>query len=438
MKNILAGIASVLLLTAVTPLSAGDLWGGSFSKLNSRIIRSIAIAPHDQSMVMVGNKGPSAGAAQVFASSDGGVSWRFLNDGKPLTANATDVQAVAFVSPTVMLAGTWKHGLYRSDNTGAGFARVSNLPAKDIRSISVLGSGRILVATGANGIWKSDDAGLNWSATSQSSGFFWSLTSNDASSLLAASPGSGLYRSTDAGDSWTRINDTEGLYEATSTGNLIAAAGEKGLLISQDAGSTWSSVAGVEGVRLSSVQVDKNNGNTLLASSWTDGVIEYSVNDKSISRYVQGLPTLHVRQTDRGLLLGSWGKGLHVLPQSSRTDYLVAAARAADLSVVTTLLSEGAEADSFDKNRNTALIFAGRDGHIDIAKLLLRNGADVNWIDGEGVTALILAAFKNHPEMVRLLLDNGADKSVVDNFGRTAIQYAQRRGESDAIAKMLK
>ena len=438
MKNILAGIASFLLLATVHPLSAAELWGGSFSKLNSRIIRSLAVAPHDQSLIMVGNKGPSAGAAQLFASNDGGVSWRFLNAGKPLAGDATDVQAVAFVSPTVMLAGTWKHGLYRSDNAGATFGRVKQLPSKDIRSISVLNTGRILVATGANGIWKSDDAGLNWSATSQSSGFFWSITSNDASSLLAASPGSGLYRSTDAGNNWTLIHATKGLYEATSSASLIAAAGENGLLISKDAGSSWSTAASVSGVRLSSIQVDRNNASNLLIGSWTDGVLKYSLKDKSISRYVQGLPALHIRQTDRGLLVGSWGKGLYVLPQSSQTEHLVAAARASDLSVVTRLLSEGARPDSFDKNRNTALIFAGRDGLVDIANLLLQNGADVNWIDGEGVTALILAAFKNHPEMVRLLLANGADKSIVDNFGRTAIDYALQRGATDAIAKMLK
>ena len=146
------------------------------------------------------------------------------------------------------------------------------------------------------------------------------------------------------------------------------------------------------------------------------------------TQYAAGTPVLHVRESGSAIVAGSWGKGLSVLPRSSQTPYLVVGAQAADNVVVSELLADGADANSFDNNRNTALIYAGRDGHLDMARTLLRNGADVNWIDGEGVTPLILASFKNHPDMVRLLLENLADKRIVDSFGKTAIDYALARG----------
>ncbi len=430
------------LLTAVafaftvgSELAANELWGGSFSKLKSRVIRSIAIAPHDQSLIVVGNKGPAAGDAKLFASSNAGVSWQFLNGGKPLSANATDVQAVAVVSPSILLAGTWKHGLYRSQNAGQSFDRVTDIPAKDIRSILVLQSGRVLAATGAGGIWKSDDSGASWSASGLASGYFWSLSSNADSLLLAASPSLGLFQSTDSGDTWQRISSEEGIYEAAAHSGLIAAVGENGLIIRPAANRQWNRVERFAGIRLSSISIAANR---LYIGSWKDGLWEYSVADGSVSQYSQGLPVLHVKNTGSALMAGSWGKGLHVLPVSERTEFLVTAAKARDAEVVGQLLNAGAAPDAFDRNRNTALIFAARDGLTNVVRQLIQSGAEVNWIDGEGVTPLILASFKNHPDIVRLLLDQSADKTVVDGFGRTALDYALRRGESDAIAKMLR
>ncbi len=435
MKPLCTFIFGSLLLLCTAQLSAGEWWGGHFSKLKTRIIRSLAIAPTDQNLVVVGNKGSSTGDATLFASDDGGVSWRFINGGQPLASTATDVQAVAFVSPTVLLAGTWKHGLYRSEDAGRRFTRVSNFPDEDVRSILRLASGRVLAATGASGIWKSDDAGASWSATAQSGGYFWSLKTGAHSSVFATSPNTGLYRSTDAGDSWQLIYPAEGLYEAASIDSMIAAVGEQGLALSANNGNSWEKVLATKGVRLSSIDTDQAD---FVIGSWTEGLLKYSTLDATLSRYVQGLAALHVKATDQGILVGSWGKGLHILPRSRQTKYLIAAARAAQPAVIDELLTTGADANTADRNKNTALIYAARDGHQEIAVTLLRAGADVNWIDGEGVTPLILAAFKNHPTMVRLLLDNGADKSVVDNFGKTALDYALQRSSSDAVAALLR
>lgn len=425
---------------AVSVAVADDLWGGSFSKLKTRVIRSIAVAPFDDKSIIVGNKGSKAGEAQLFASSDGGVSWRFLNAGKSLSPNATDVQSVGYVSPAVILAGTWKHGLFRSENSGDSFSPVSGLPVKDIRSLLVLASGRVLAATGNRGIWKSDDGGRTWSGTSQSDGYFWSLQSGKSGSvLLAASPATGLYQSEDSGNTWQLLLSAEGLYDAAYVEGVIAAVGDNGLLLSNDSGASWRGNDKFNGIRLSSIQTALGSNDKFLIGSWKDGLWEYSLTSQNKTRqHAAGLPVLHVRQTQQGALAGTWGRGLHIFAHSTDTNYLVAASQAADTGLLSKLLAEGANPDSYDENRNTALIFAARDGHIDMVTQLLSNGAEVNWIDGEGVTPLILAAFKNHPEVVKLLLANSADKTVVDGFGRTAIDYALRRGAADPIAVMLK
>ena len=127
MKKIQTLFPILFLILFSAESSADELWGGSFSKLKSRIIRSVTVSPHNQKKIIAGNKGSAAGDAKLFASDNGGVSWRFLNNGKSLTSNATDVQAVAVVSPTVILAGTWKHGLFRSDDSGESFNQVNGI-----------------------------------------------------------------------------------------------------------------------------------------------------------------------------------------------------------------------------------------------------------------------------------------------------------------------
>lgn len=81
--------------------------------LKGRIIRSLAIDPSDANHVLVGQKGASPGSALVFRTHDGGETWQTFNGNRPLDPNATDVQAVVALSSEVLLAGTWKHGLYR-------------------------------------------------------------------------------------------------------------------------------------------------------------------------------------------------------------------------------------------------------------------------------------------------------------------------------------
>lgn len=420
-------------------VKAEDQWGGSFGKLNGRIIRSMSVAPFDKNLIIVGNKGKSAGDATLFVSRNGGLSWRFLNSNTALHKQATDVQAVTAVTGDIFLAGTWKHGLFRSSDSGGSFRPVSSFPSKDVRGFAVTESGVVFAASGNRGVLKSNDAGLTWNQTSLNKAFVWSVHADRAGSkLLASSPGSGLYRSLDQGDSWQVIlpNKTNQSV-ASDNGSFIAAATENGLFISDDSASSWAQVEAFKNQRLSSVKFKDGSPDKLLIGGWKSGLWEYSISQGQALQVGGALPVVHVAETISGVAVGSWGKGLRINPHSKNTRYLIDAAIAKDAGAVAQLLAAGANPDVFDTQRNTPLIYASRDGFSAIAKSLIDNGADVNWIDGENVTPLILASFKNHPQIVEMLLAKGADKNIVDKFGRTAIDYAKERGGSDPILKML-
>lgn len=419
--------------------SASDLWGGSFSKLNDRVIRSLASAKFDSNLLIVGNKGGNAGDATVFISRDGGVSWRFLNSNNPLHKSATDVQAVLPITPQVMLAGTWKHGLFRSADGGVTFNQVTEFPSKDVRGFALQGS-VLFAATGDRGIVASPDEGQSWRSTTLDAGYFWSVrTSADESALLASSPEKGLYRSLDQGRTWQQLLVEKKIYEASqSSTGVIAAAGETGLLLSSDNGESWRSPEALNKQRLSSVQFRRDSKDSLLLGGWESGLWEYSIGNDTSRRHATTLPVLHLEEIAGGVATGTWGKGLHVYPATTSTSYLIEATKAKDNAVVDHLLEAGADPNAHDALRNTALIFASRDGLLQIAESLINRGADVSWIDDEGATPLILASHKNHPAVVKLLLANNADKNSIDKFGRTALDYAERRSSSDEIAKLLK
>jgi len=436
------GIALALCFSSSSVISA-ETQSIVIEKLKGRIIRSVSVANFDNQQIIVGNKGGDAGDAIVFSSNNGGISWRFLNGGSPLHSQATDVQAVAYISQQIVMAGTWKHGLYRSLDAGESFTKVDSFAAKDVRSFAVAKkqSNVLFAATGANGIFKSTDSGASWSATTLANGYFWSVQAQaNGERLTASSPNKGLFLSNDSGESWQSHLPKEAVYDAKyspQTSDILIAATDNGLFLSLDAGLQWQQPDALRGKQLRSVSFDSTDPSILTLGDWSGGIWNYSLTTGSASQFHKHLRTLHTENSQHALMLGTWGGGLYILPHSSNTPYLIAATKAGDIQSVNALLATGANPDSFDELRNTSLTFASRDGQLEIATGLLNSGADVNWIDAEGVSPLILASHKNHPQVVALLLANNADKTVVDSFGNTAAQYARRRGANDKIFQML-
>jgi hypothetical protein len=422
----------------VQPVWADD--AGGFHVLKGRIIRSLAIDGNDPAHILVGHKAKRPGAALVFRSVDGGRTWRTLNGNKSLHPDATDVQAVLPVSKKVMLAGTWKHGLYISLNGGSRFDRIQRFSSSDIRDLQSAG-GTIFAATARHGVFESTDDGQTWAALGPGEDFLWSMTlAGDR--MFASTPEKAVYERPFRGGTWRKIFQADGANAIAFTpgsGGLRAIAGAKGLYISVS--SDWRKF--LDGENFADIVISRNN--RIVAGSWDNGVAVLTSGGSQDKRLLKGQAVLHVQFAKRRLYAGTWGDGLHVIPLAqvlvrSQTDTpLIAAVLRDDLADVRRLLVAGAKVDDHDKSRNTAMIFAARDGQTDIASLLIDAGADPGWIDGEGVTPLILAALKNHPDMVKLLLaqKKKARTNHADKGGRTARDYAKRRGPNDPIYKML-
>lgn len=156
---------------------------------------------------------------------------------------------------------------------------------------------------------------------------------------------------------------------------------------------------------------------------------------------------------------------------------LVIAARSSDLTMVKSLLSNGADPDArMDRPDfgETAFAYAAQYGDVQLAKLLLKYGADINRsceCDDDGASPLQVAVLHEHLELVRYLIDHGADvnqrsvgngavalhaaglkkdlaytelllskganPNVLDNYGNTPLSYASQKGH-DAIASLLR
>lgn len=428
-----------ILISSIPPVWSADA-GNELHVLKGRIIRSLAIDIKDPAHILVGQKAKSPGSALVFQSRDGGKNWRTLNGNKSLSPAATDVQAVLPVSEKILLAGTWKHGLYRSTDGGRKFQPVGQFPSSDIRDLQIAG-GTVYAATARHGIFMSEDEGRSWSAIGPGQDFLWSMTvAGDR--LFASSPEKSVYEGSRRGSPWRKIFGADGANAIAVTpgsGGLRAVAGKSGLHIAAPGG--WRKTLDRE--NLADVAITRNN--RIVAGSWDSGIAVLTSGGNLEKRILDDRAVIHVQLANRRLFAGTWGDGLHVIPFAALLSRpgddtpLIAAVLRDDIAAVRRLLDAGAKPDGHDASRNTALIFAARDGQTEIARLLIDAGADPGWIDGEGVTPLILAALKNHPKIVKLLLarKSAARATHADKWGRTARDYAKQRGDDDLIYKLL-
>lgn len=287
--------------------------------LGQRIVRALAVHDREPERILVGNKGQQPGTALVFESRDAGRSWTTLNGGRPLAPEASDVQAVAYGPKGTILAGTWKHGLFVSRDDGASFTPHAGFPSQDVRDIEpVPGRPSILyAATGRDGVFKSEDGGRNWRALGPDKSFLWSLTVlPDGGTVFAASPEAKVFRSEDGGASWTLIFDQEKVYAvaASDDGSALWLASETGLFRSSDGGATWSRVAALPSDKLSSVLWQEGSSPQVVVGSWTAGLYRYVPGSDEATHEFSGLPIVHLGRAGDDLLLGTWGRGLTILP----------------------------------------------------------------------------------------------------------------------------
>ena len=437
-------IVPILLALGLTPIFSAASNDGFYSlhRLKNRTIRSLAIHPKNPKRWLVGHKAKAKGSGLVFETQDSGISWRTLNNARPLHPDATDVQAVWYGPEAIILAGTWRHGLFRSKNNGEQFQSVAIEP-KDIRDIQSAPEkpSVLFAASGQHGVWRSEDGGVDWRPTGLSQSFVWSIrVISDGQHLYAISPTDGVFESFDSGHTWSMVWKGKGAYsialDSHSRPWVVATA--DGLVKLASNRKDWQPIKHSNGGYFSLVEVNSDDI-AFIAGSNNNGIQFYGRGEnKKLRHRLHQIAISNLRIVDNRLITGTWGSGLYVQSLDWNTDLsVVDATLKHDLKSLKTLLSGGADPDAHDENLNTALIFAARDGQLELAQELIVAGANVNWRDAEQVTPLILAAFKGHVRVVETLLEAGADISAKDRWNRSALDYALRRGQQDQVAGLL-
>ncbi|SUI98093.1 Ribulose-5-phosphate 4-epimerase and related epimerases and aldolases [Sphingobacterium spiritivorum] len=112
---------------------------------------------------------------------------------------------------------------------------------------------------------------------------------------------------------------------------------------------------------------------------------------------------------------------------------IVEAVKANQLAEVESLLKNGANVNSKDKNAKSLLLIATQSRYIEMARLLVNNGADVNLQDDIFDSPFLYAGAAGYTELVQLFLENGARFDVYNRYHGTALIPACERGHLDVV-----
>ncbi len=273
---------------------------------------------------LLGTKGAEVGSGFVYQWKED--KWECLNEGKPLSLEVEDVQAVEIVNKTTYLAGTWKNGLFITKNAGETWQKLKDFPSNDIRCIQRANKTKLIyAATTDYGIMKSFDNGYTWEACIEDSTRVnlasWSIEidpKND-STIYAMTFGRKIKKSMDQGKTWNDVLVKEGvmfydLYISKTNSKLLWVAGarEKGGILchSSDGGKTWSEFSGTPEMNINEVLVIEPQ-NELFIGSWDQGVYKYS-NEKwnFVDEVEHNVITDMLIDSNGKVTVFTWGNGI--------------------------------------------------------------------------------------------------------------------------------
>lgn len=104
--------------------------------------------------------------------------------------------------------------------------------------------------------------------------------------------------------------------------------------------------------------------------------------------------------------------------------------------IIRELLDAGAKVDRADTNGDTALNSALREDSSEVVSMMLSadgGSALLSQTNRQGQSALHIAATAGASNSLRLLVAEGADTTAKDAHGKTALQYAEQRGDVEAV-----
>ncbi len=122
----------------------------------------------------------------------------------------------------------------------------------------------------------------------------------------------------------------------------------------------------------------------------------------------------------------------------SMRESIVEAATRGDIDAVKTLLEQGVDVGTTNKEGRTALTAAVMGNHLEIAKLLIDAGANPDLQDSQSNNALLVTGETGNVDMLHEVLRANPDFTLTNRFGGTALIPAADRGHLEYVREFLK
>ncbi len=284
----------------------------------------------EQASVAVGTS-PSDAVAQrgrIYASTDGGRSWRVSDKGLPGDATVNDFA----VAGAVVFVGTSGDGVYASRDAGASWELVMAPGGDAAVNAMVTTSSVVMAGTRTHGVVASKDGGKSWRAANEGLANLEIRRLVEIEERVFAGTNGGLFVSGNNGESWNhlvgvgQINGVAGLH-----GDLYVADVD-GVLVSRNGGRSWQ--------RTYDDGTPHNlgsDGNSLFAMLYWQGVVRTS-DGQAWEAAQKGLPkdltqyTFQIVSADGKLYAAQW-HGLYVSDSGGATWRLSNEGLASDLAI---------------------------------------------------------------------------------------------------------
>ena len=332
-KHVLAG--TWVLGSADGGLFASNDGGVSWkpnTDMQHQSIRALALAPSDGKNITAGTlKG-------VFRSTDNGLHWKLISPEGSTEIHEVESIAIDPTNPQIIYAGTW-HLPWKSTDGGATWNNIKQGIIEDSDVFSIIVDPKqpqTVYASACSGIYKSDNGGLKFTKIQgiPSTARRTRVLMQDPGHLSTVYAGTtqGLYRTDDAGTLWTRttgddiiINDV--FVDPTDSKHVLMATDRGGVLNSNDGGVSFSpSNAGYSSRQIVSFASDPHNASDVYVGVVNDkrwgGVFHSSDGGfvwASENSGLEGRDVFSLGESPDGTIVAGTEHGLYVLDATQQT-----------------------------------------------------------------------------------------------------------------------
>ncbi|HEX7421456.1 MAG TPA: DUF1668 domain-containing protein, partial [Thermoanaerobaculia bacterium] len=234
----------------------------------------------------------------VFKTSNGGQTWRAVNDGFP-GATVSTLLVLPDAPDTLLAASNYE--TYVSVDGGEHWSRAGDVASLRVLTLAYDPSSRVLYAGTGSDLYRSTDMASTWLPTHGRSGSVSTIAlASDGTVYALATAGQSslsglLVRSTDRGENWAPVAGApyiEALAIDPETGAIYVVADIIGqqLWSSTDGAKSWNTLAPPpKNITLSSLVA---TGGGKIYATTNQGVYVYDIGTRAWSRAGESLPTL--------------------------------------------------------------------------------------------------------------------------------------------------